>query len=156
MTVARIAVALGLCLGSMAAGAQDASVYMWVDPSGQAHYSDVPPTGSDAAALPMRYRRTDRQALADQTRQQAELEAAAQVREEQDAADAAEIESRRAADLRERAENCELAKDRLNRYLNARRLYKPLPNGERQYLTDDELDAERAAAQRSVDEWCGG
>lgn len=156
MTVARFAVALGLCLAGMAASADEAAVYMWVDPSGQAHYSDVPPSGTDTAVLPMRYRRTDREALAEQTREQAGLEEAAKIREDQAAADTAEAESQRAADLRERAENCAIAKDRLNRYLSARRLYKPLPSGERQYLTDDELDAERAAAKRSVDEWCGG
>jgi len=156
MTVARFAVVLGLCLASLAATADEAAVYMWVDASGQAHYSDVPPPGADTAVLPLRYHRTDRQALAEQTREQAELAGAAQIREDQDASDAAEAEAQRAADLRERAENCEIAKDRLNRYLSARRLYKPLPDGERQYLTDDELDAERAAAKRSVDEWCGG
>ena len=54
----------------------------------------------------------------------------------------------------ERASLCESARDRLERYETAHRLYRPLEDGEREYLSDEELDAERAAARQSVDEWC--
>lgn len=53
-----------------------------------------------------------------------------------------------------RAENCDKAKTRLLSYNTARRLYRPLENGEREYLTDDDLDSERMEAQELVDEWC--
>jgi len=53
-----------------------------------------------------------------------------------------------------RTENCSKAKTRLFTYETSRRLYRPLENGEREYLTDEELDSERAAAQKLVNEWC--
>jgi hypothetical protein len=42
----------------------------------------------------------------------------------------------------------------MEKYDTAHKLYKPLPNGERQYLTDQEMDAARAEARKTVDEWC--
>ena len=41
------------------------------------------------------------------------------------------------------------------KYEQARRIYRPGPEGQRIYLTDEELDAERANARRAVGEWCG-
>ena len=42
----------------------------------------------------------------------------------------------------------------MTNYNQAQKLYKPGPNGDRIYLTDEELDAERADAQRVMEEWC--
>jgi hypothetical protein len=47
-----------------------------------------------------------------------------------------------------------VAKDRLSRYSEAHRLYRPGPDGEREYLTSEEIDAERAEAISSVGKWC--
>ena len=53
-----------------------------------------------------------------------------------------------------RAKNCTIARERLLTYTQSHRLYRPLENGEREYLSDDEIDAARAKAAADVEEWC--
>jgi hypothetical protein len=55
----------------------------------------------------------------------------------------------------ERARNCALSQERAERYRISRRLYRNLPNGEREYLSDAELDQARAKAEADVANWCG-
>ena len=50
---------------------------------------------------------------------------------------------------------CRAANARLSKYKSARKLYRERSDGEREYLNDAELDAERAEAARAVDELCG-
>ena len=51
-------------------------------------------------------------------------------------------------------DRCGEARERYNTYLTAQRLFKPGPNNERQYLTDDELSAARVNAKREMDAAC--
>lgn len=134
--------------------AQQATVYKWTDDQGVPHYSDQPPINATSEALPIRYRRTDKAAVQSRLKANEALENAGDLREEQqDAADAAEA-TQREKDLAERAATCKQAQERVANYTQAQRLYKPGPNGDRIYLTDEELDAERADAQRVMEEWC--
>ncbi len=57
----------------------------------------------------------------------------------------------RAAD---RAANCTIARERNERYAISRRLFRELPDGEREYLSDAEIDEARARAAADVEEWC--
>jgi Domain of unknown function (DUF4124) len=140
--------------GAFGALAQEASVYRWVDAQGIVHYSDQPAADSSAEELPIRYRKTDRGAVQARLKAKSELEAAGAVREgqESDADTAAEADRQKL--LAEREANCKTAKDRVAKYTNALRLYKPGPNGDRVYLTNEELDVERADANRAVEQWC--
>lgn len=54
----------------------------------------------------------------------------------------------------EREANCAAARERNDRYQMSRRLYRSLPNGEREYLSDEELDAAKAGAAADVEKWC--
>jgi hypothetical protein len=137
-----------------AAGAQEASVYRWVDAHGIVHYSDQPAADSAAEELPIRYRKTDRSAVQARLKAKSELEAAGAVREGQESDAEAAADADRKKLLAEREANCKTAKDRVAKYTNALRLYKPGPNGERVYLTNEELDVERADANRAVEQWC--
>jgi hypothetical protein len=136
--------------------AQESAVYKWVDAQGVPHYSDQPPLNVSAEELPIRFRRTDRGMLQARTQSKAELDAAAAVREGQEADSDAAAEADRQRLLAERASNCKMSRDRVAKYSTAMRLYRPGPNGERIYLTNEELDAERADANRAVDQWCTG
>lgn len=68
----------------------------------------------------------------------------------------AEIEREPTAEeLRElRAQNCTVARERNLTYAASRRLYRSLPDGEREYLSDAEIDAARAQAAADVETWC--
>ncbi len=134
--------------------AQEASVYKWVDSQGVPHFSDEPAADGAAEELSIRYRKTDRGALQTRLKAKSELAEASGVRKglESDADAAAEADRQKV--LAERETNCKAARDRVAKYNNALRLYKPGPNGERVYLTSEELDVERADANRAVEQSC--
>jgi hypothetical protein len=54
----------------------------------------------------------------------------------------------------ERQRNCTAARERADRYKVSQRLFRTLPNGEREYLSDAELDEARAKADADVASWC--
>jgi hypothetical protein len=54
----------------------------------------------------------------------------------------------------DRKRNCNFARQKLEAYSTARRLYRNGPDGEREYLSDEEIDKERAQAESDVAEWC--
>jgi len=54
----------------------------------------------------------------------------------------------------ERRRNCELATERTERYRVSHRLYRNLPNGEREYLSDQEITDARATSEDDVGSWC--
>ncbi len=154
-------------IAGRAGAADEGTVYLWVDKNGTPHYEDRPPEGAEASAsareLNLRYKLTDEQAVAEAGKRKADLSDAAQLREKQQAEDkAADQKTADKADaedkdkvLTEREAGCKQAKERLQKYETAHRLYKPGPDGQRTYLTDEETDAARADARRTVDEWCG-
>ena len=53
-----------------------------------------------------------------------------------------------------RAQNCGYARQMQERYSTAHRLYRTGPDGERVYLSDDELSAARTKAESDVAAWC--
>ena len=138
---------------------QQATVYKWVDDQGVPHYSDQPPVNATSEALPIRYRRTDKSAVQARTRADEPQDAANPPEGQQDADDTADdatdaATTDREKNLAQRAATCKKAQERVANYNQAQKLYKPGPNGDRIYLTDEELDAERADAQRVMEEWC--
>ena len=54
----------------------------------------------------------------------------------------------------QRARNCEAARERSERYSTAQRLYRTTPDGEREYLSSEEIDEARAQAAADVEQWC--
>jgi hypothetical protein len=56
----------------------------------------------------------------------------------------------------ERDKNCQIARERKTKYEQSHRLYKVAPNGDREYLSDAEIDQARAQAVADVQTWCGG
>jgi hypothetical protein len=54
----------------------------------------------------------------------------------------------------QRQQNCVVARERAERYAISHRLYRSLPNGEREYLNDAEIDEARARAAADVGTWC--
>ena len=53
-----------------------------------------------------------------------------------------------------KAKNCQVAKQRQASYSEAHRLFKTAPNGDRQYLSDSEIDQARVRAEADVHTWC--
>ena len=126
------------------------TVYRTVDENGNVQYSDRP-DGGETQQLTIR---APRAASSAPTRT-----AAASAPAQDEAAPAGgptkqQLAEEAARKAERRAENCEIARDRLERYAISHRLYRPLPNGEREYLSDAEIDEARAKAEADVKEWC--
>ncbi|MDP6437066.1 MAG: DUF4124 domain-containing protein [Gammaproteobacteria bacterium] len=130
------------------------NVFRSVDENGLVIYSDRPALNGENEEVPIRIVRSNRTAIKAGKVEDAELAAAAKIRKELDGEARDEQQSLQAAALERKATNCAAAKERQEKYNTNRRLYKQLPNGEREYLSDDELDAARADAARSVERWC--
>ena len=61
-----------------------------------------------------------------------------------------------AAQLREqRQKNCETARETQQRFTVSRRLFRTTAAGEREYLSDQQIDEARAKAAADVEDWCG-
>ena len=132
-----------------------ADVYRWVDDKGQPHYSDrwVPgselissskPHAASAGSSSNAYDANKSIAAANQSTDE---KAAAQKNAEAARADAAKL----------REQQCKEAKDRYQKAIDARRIYKEAKPGEtdRSFMSDSETDAYRAQARAAVTDSCG-
>lgn len=54
----------------------------------------------------------------------------------------------------DRARNCEYSQQMLETYTTSHRLYRQGADGEREYLSDAEIDEARARAEANVAAWC--
>ena len=138
------------------AGAQANEVYKTTDSQGRPVYTDKPVSlpaeklnvksaTTDTVQLQQRY---DEQMKGYSEADKARAEAANKTAEAQKASELT------AEDL---AKRCQEARQRYDSYMIARRLYEPgASEGERRYLTSEEIDAARANAKQSMDEFCRG
>ncbi len=145
---------LGLLSLGLMSNVSAQTIYKWVDTEGITHFSARPPQDVDAQRTAIRLRHTNRQALQARIDSTSQRNTAVATRKKFEKEQATEDQANFAEDQKIRADNCEKARTRLLTYNTARRLYRPQESGEREYLDDAELDKERAAAQKLVDEWC--
>ncbi len=134
------------------------TVYKWVDSRGQIYYTDLPPTQADAKVLGIYHQESD---VLDEG-------------EEGDEGDGGEEPSTPTSDnesteptvdrqamaavqadvANEKGKQCKEAQERYQRYVESRRLFRETADGQREYLTDEELAEARVRAKQSVDEYC--
>lgn len=132
-----------------------ADVYRYVDAQGRIQYTDRWVPGSEliktshgtreaqqAAAAQARTATQNKLAVSNDriAAQQAQENASQAVRQDVAAA---------------RSEQCKTAKEKYEKSIQARRLFKTGTNGERQYLTDAEADEARLAARQEMTSACG-
>lgn len=160
--IARVLVAI-LMVGIGAVAAAE-TVYKWVDGAGQVHYTDLPPRQGDAKILGVYQQESgsveeeegagddyteggDDSGSAPDATTESPRTAEPQVSDE--AMAAAEADTAKA-----KVEQCKEAQDRYKRYIDSRRLFRELPDGKREYLTDKELTEARANAKQAVIDYC--
>ena len=124
----------------------NADIWKWVDEQGNVHYGDTPASVNAAKAERVSHTPRDRStSTSGGARKNASngsdidrQEASDQIREGDDA----------------QAYYCERAKNIYESYVAAPRLYRTRDDGEREYLSDEEMAATLAEAEASVAEWC--
>jgi len=136
----------------MGLSASAATVYRSVDDKGNVRYTDRP-EGEDVEKVVIR---TPRVSGSSASRPTVAAQNAASNADSDDAESGPEVEEGPTEEeiQAQREGNCKIAKDRLELYVTSRRLYKELPDGEREYLDDDQLTQARAKAADDVQKWC--
>ena len=150
----RTVATLTLATSMLVAVQTHADVYKYKDDKGNVLYTDKPAT-LPAERLNVQSQKTD--VVAAQARHDAEmksLQGADKTR--QPAANPDQSEPQQPAQLstEDKAEKCAQARDRYDKYTNSQKLYTQGANGERRYLTSEELDAARASAKATMDVLC--
>jgi Domain of unknown function (DUF4124) len=138
-----LCVALLAWSGLLSAGV----VYKWVDSDGKVHYGDRPPDGVHAEIVEMVGTKDTRTAPApavaaqdSKTAAPAQANAPKKISDEEAAANQQKL--------------CADAQDRYKKLLEGRHLYKTGDDGQRQYMTSEQIDSERASAKQEVDTVC--
>lgn len=146
-----------LCAALIAwSGLASAVVYKWVDAQGKIQYGDRPPDGVHAEVVELLGNHIPRTVAATPVPSPSPKPAAARpplAAASSAAADQTkkEVDSDVAA-VREK--QCADAKARYQQDIDHWKLYRTGDNGERIYLTSEEIDAERVNAKREVDALC--
>lgn len=129
-----LALALLIC-GT--ASAQTAAMYRTVAPDGTVSFSDVP-LSDQSEMITVLVRAGVRQ----------EAQEAA---EPEPSAESVDAESSLSAQVEA---NCRLAREQQESIADSARVYRVLPSGERQFLTDEEIAEARQQAAADVAQWC--
>jgi len=138
-------IALALVLAF--AQAASAQLYKYVDKDGKTVYSDQPPANADSKQINVQ--------TGTSTTTQAPKSAVERDKEAQKARDEAAKKSADAAKASAlRDAQCEAARQNLAQYANGGRMQRTLPNGDREFLSDEEIDSGREKAQKQVDDVC--
>jgi hypothetical protein len=131
-------------------GMASAVVYKWVDAQGKVQYGDRPPDGVHAEVVELLVAH-NASARSAPTSTQAAPPARTATPTAKDVSDKNAI----AQDVAQtRDKQCTDAQDRYKKLIEGRRLYKAGPNGERQFLSSEEIDTERLNAKQEVDTVC--
>ena len=128
-----------------------AVVYRWTDASGKLQYGDRPPEGVKAEVVENLGSRPHTEAARPAAAASTPGPAAPAAAKGADAT----LKSEVAQDVEQsKDKQCAAAQDRYKKLIEGRRLYKEGANGERQYLSSEEIDSERVNAKRDVDSIC--
>jgi len=135
-------------------GMASAVVYKWTDAQGKVQYGDRPPDGVHAVVVEMlgTHPATAARVAAPSTAQSApaaRVAAAAPTPKDLDDKKAVDQDVAQARD-----KQCTDAQDRYKKLIEGRKIYKTGPDGERQYMTSEEIDTERLNAKREIDNTC--
>jgi Domain of unknown function (DUF4124) len=138
-------------------GIASAVVYKWVDAQGKLQYGDRPPDGVHAQVVEMLGTHASTARNASSATPSTPATRAAANAPPGTNASPKESDEKKAVDddvAQTRDKQCSDAQDRYKRLIEGRRIYKSGPDGERQYMTSDEIDTERLNAKRDVDTIC--
>jgi Domain of unknown function (DUF4124) len=144
---------LTLVAYALMAQAAHADVYKHTDEKGNVLYTDKPRT-LPAQRLDVKSQKTDTVAV--QARQDADMKRMQELNKGRQQSASAQADQKQGAELsaKDKAERCTKARERYDSYMNSQRLYETLPNNERRYLADTELDAARNSAKASMETLC--
>jgi hypothetical protein len=145
-----IIVAFGLAAVTIVARAD---VYKVVDSQGQVQYTDRWIPGAELIKTDRSRMATPSNASAPSDAQRQLAAGNARIAAQQGDQAAAQAVAQDVAT--KRAEQCKAAKERYDKDIEARRIFKTGKDGEKEYLTDEQIDQERVQARQDMQQACG-
>jgi len=153
VSVRRLALLAAVAVLVAAGSAGAATIYKWIDEDGNVHYGDRPAPDGSSERLAIASQPTDPSRVASLVDARREAQQEQQQQQAEAAGEQPSPEAQRAA-REERAKQCAMYKERLQQFLQSRRLYREDENGERVYLDEEETLAARNDVQQKVEEYC--
>lgn len=147
---------LAAAAASLVAGSAIASdIYRYTDADGTVHYGDRP-SGVDSEQRVAIALKRPASGSSPSRSAQPQTTAATNQAETADAepAPAKKTRSEKIAEQKAREERCASYRAKLETMVTSRRLYRESDGGEREYLSDAEIDEARARAQELIEENC--
>ena len=138
-----IVLALALALAQVAS----AQLYKYVDKDGKTVYSDQPPPNVDSKQL-----NVQTGASSPTSAPKSAVERDKDLQKGRD--DAAKKSADASKAQAQKDQVCQAAKDNYAQYAAGGRMMRTNANGEREFLSDDEIDAARETAQKQMDDAC--
>jgi hypothetical protein len=136
-------------------GMASAVVYKWVDAQGKLQYGDRPPDGVHAEVDELLVAHAANNAPARAT--SAPSQPAPAMRVAADKPSPKDADDKKAIDqdvAQIKDKQCSDAQDRYKKLIEGRHIYKTGADGERQFMTSEEIDTERMNAKRDIDSIC--
>ncbi len=140
-----------LAIALAIAPAAVAQLYKHVDKDGRTVYTDQPPASGNAKTINIPRSVTDAPASKSYVAQDKENE-----KKKKEASDKAAKAGDPAKKAQEEQARCAQARSAYQMYADGGRIYKNNEKGERAFLTDAEIESERARSRREMDEACKG
>lgn len=128
-------------------------IYKWTDDNGNVHYEDRPTAESEMERLDIVSRNTDNSIV--QARLDADRKARDAARQVASEAPPEMSKEEIRAEQEARQEKCQSYRDRLEAFLRSQRLYEEGEDGDRKYLSEEEVFAAREKVQGQIEEYCG-
>ena len=127
-------------------------IYKWTDDNGNVHYEDRPTAESEMERMDIVSRNTDNSIV--QARLDADRKARDAARQVASEAPPEMSKEEIRAEQEARQEKCQSYRDRLESFLRSQRLYEDGEDGDRKYLSEEEVYA-REKVQGQIEEYCG-
>ena len=147
--VLTVATAALMASGMAVAG----EIYKWTDDDGSVHYEDRPTGNASIERLDIVSNNTDNTVVLARLDSNRKARDAARKVASEAPPEMSRAELR--AEQEKRQQQCQSYRDRLERFLQSRRIYTQDGAGERQYLSEDEVIAARSRVEGQIQEYCG-
>ncbi len=142
---------LAAAAASLVAGSAIASdIYRYTDADGTVHYGDRPSGVDSEQRVAIALKRPASSSSPSRSAQPQTTAATNQA----EPAPAKKTRSEKIAEQKAREERCASYRAKLETMVTSRRLYRESDGGEREYLSDAEIDEARARAQELIEENC--
>ena len=135
-------------------GLSYAAVYKWVDAQGKTQYGDRPPDGVKAELVEGLGNRTPSSFNAHQSAPTRTTGTSTTLGAEQTPAKPDTKKTVEQDVAAARAKQCADAQERYRKLIEGRRIYRPGKDGEREYLSSEEIDSARLNAKSDIDAIC--